>query len=945
MSELLRFHTPRNPEAISKENFNLIAIDSHPAKYRSDHFIKWLRICSSRDYAVLKQQMTSFLKSKDSITSINDYKDDASHFLESALSKGENITEEDIIKLLREGKFLKEQRLLFDAITRTSDTLLALVFLNNTSCVKDINYQDILKLLFYVDHIASQPKQTLQINLKDYLGKQIMLPPCYFHLNPCSKKIESKESFFLLDDTPQPPREPLYSNGCIEIISRCECVPDDNCVPQNPCCATITPYITDLMVVREEVTCYVPGELSYIENILTGEDRTREHRHLERTEEYVEQEKEISNYVERDTQQTERFALKKETDETIKQDLALDAGVTYTAKYGTAVAGTSLSTNFSASYDWSKSITRKVARDYSKDIINRALTKVEEKMRELVTRKYITETEEKNKHGFNNTQGDDNISGQYFYVNKVSRAQVFNYGKRMVCDILVPEPSELYKRLLAKQFKFDLTEPVEPTETPETITVDNYRDLMQKYGLKDCESPPDMNKSYSMHIEAVNCEKPNKKPGQIYRTDLKIIVPPDYITESMSCKEFVLIWWKKGGISWSLGLGGQSLYHSKNHSEAGETCRYFIKLDPLEGEQPLTFQTFDVTRYDILLTVNYVLKEEVLLKWKTGIYDKIIEVYERQKKEYDEAYNKALEEFENNNKAAKYNRNPFLNRETERIALKQMAISYISCSFYDEMNAMKHKVRPCGFPQMDLEETEKEGHWVQFFEQAFEWPLMTYLFYPYFWGRKCTWVDKMKEEAADPIFEKFLQSGFAKLQVPVRPGFEELIEYFLGSGDIWEDSDAPPLPGVPYYVSMAQEIREERGNFYADREGTLAYDSSVAKNIFTLTEDTKHNWYNINNVITQQNIKADIDREIIIDCKVYRIISITETSPPHPDHRTWIITIDRDYEGEEQQFKSMKWSTGAVYIGAPWEFITPTQLVWLGGKAKCLPCYPIECKE
>lgn len=971
MSDLLRFHTPRNPEVISREYFNKIAIDSHPASFRSDRFTAWLKLCAKTDYLGLTQQFASFLKSEESVTSIDDFKEDVPALLKALLIKGKNITTEGIIQCIERAKLQNQESSIHEAITRTSDTLLAAVFLKKAGSIKGISHQDIIKLLVLVDGITNLKKESVQTNLSEYLSRPIMLPPCFFRLNPCSKKIENRETFFQIDQKSEL-RTALITQ---KKDGDCNCIPDDKCVEQNPCCATVMPYVTDLMVVREEVRCYVAGELSYIENILMGESRTRKHRHLERSEDYVEQANEISNYTEKDHQATEKFSLQKEPAETVKQDLALDAGVTYTAKYGTAEAGTSLTTNLNASYDWSKSTAQKIAQDYSKDVVDRSLTKVEEKMRKLVTQKRIIETEEKNKHVFNNTStgigGTENISGQYFYVNKRSLAQVFNYGKRLLCDILVPEPSELYKRLLEKQFDFKLVAPVKPAVLPQDIKSDNYLPLVLQYGVTDFEFPPETQKKVVISFKGGRGHETRKWNGYFWvwtgsgsgndDGPKNFIIPDGYVTEKMETS-FGGVDANLHGLDFSiyLILANLSLSYGTNISSVGS-----IVLPPLEGSQSVAASYLNMRGYSLDLIITFKLKAEALLKWQLSIYNKIMEAYEKQKKDYDDAYNKAVAEFEAA-KAVKHNRNPFLNRETERIELKQMAISYISCKFYDEMNAMKNKVKPCGFPQMDLEEAEREGRWVQFFEQAFEWPLMTYLFYPYYWSRKCTWEDKMKEESDDMIFEKFLQSGFAKLQIPVRPGFEHQIQHFLAFGEIWEDNDTPPLPGDPYYVSMAQEIREERGNFNADRLGSLKFTRDTAPNVpnntVTLTDTTAYYWNfgtpaipatlgppptpaipAIPSGLNQLNIDSDLDREIIIDCKVYRIVSIAETNPLDLSHTIWTITLDRDYEGDN--FQNMKWSTGAVYIGAPWEFTTPTQLVWLRGKAKCLPCLPLKCEE
>ena len=150
-----------------------------------------------------------------------------------------------------------------------------------------------------------------------------------------------------------------------------------------------------------------------------------------------------------------------------------------------------------------------------------------------------------------------------------------------------------------------------------------------------------------------------------------------------------------------------------------------------------------------------------------------------------------------------------------------MAISYFSCQFFNQFDAMKNRVKPCGYPEMDIAEAEEEGRFIRFFEQAFNWNLMTYIFYPYFWGRKCTWPDKLKEESNDLIFRQFLSAGSARVVVPIRDGFYDQVQWFLTTGEIWGSNGTIPVPGDPHFVSLAQEIKEQKGNYYADREGTL----------------------------------------------------------------------------------------------------------------------------
>ena len=59
---------------------------------------------------------------------------------------------------------------------------------------------------------------------------------------------------------------------------------------------------------------------------------------------------------------------------------------------------------------------------------------------------------------------------------------------------------------------------------------------------------------------------------------------------------------------------------------------------------------------------------------------------------------------------------------------------------------------------------------------------MVYLFYPYFWGKKDDWVTVAQLTDDDPLFGQFLRAGAARVQVPVRQGFEEAIITYLSTG-------------------------------------------------------------------------------------------------------------------------------------------------------------------
>ncbi len=96
------------------------------------------------------------------------------------------------------------------------------------------------------------------------------------------------------------------------------------CLPTDPCCAEIDYYIADLLVLREETTCYKASDLAYIENIAPGETRVRTHEFTVSVEDYEEQEQTVTRKEERDHTTTDRFTLKDTMDQKLidKKDLS-----------------------------------------------------------------------------------------------------------------------------------------------------------------------------------------------------------------------------------------------------------------------------------------------------------------------------------------------------------------------------------------------------------------------------------------------------------------------------------------------------------------------------------------------------------------------------------------------------------------------------------------------
>jgi hypothetical protein len=133
---------------------------------------------------------------------------------------------------------------------------------------------------------------------------------------------------------------------------------------------------------------------------------------------------------------------------------------------------------------------------------------------------------------------------------------------------------------------------------------------------------------------------------------------------------------------------------------------------------------------------------------------------------------------------------------------------------------------------------------------------------------------------------------------------------------------------------MIQELKEANQGDYADRPGLV---EAVHGNDVLLLTNSTHYWDLISDQPNTLNLDNDVDREILVNYKVYRIVKVEQANVG--DNSTWNITIDKPYT--EASAKNMKHAVGSVFVGAPWEVVIPTELVYLRNQKDKLPVYPL----
>jgi hypothetical protein len=829
-----------------------------------------------------------------------------------------------------------------------ADNLILSIYNKNSGLNYCIDFQTLIKACYIFRLCMSTNGNRVEIPSTvgtEFLNKILNLPlllPAGVVISRCSGECSKAEKLQL-------PVPPFQAETKADILP-CECKNDDSCRRPSSHCMCIRPYVADLFIVKEELSRYEAGDIADIENILAGELKVRRHRTLLRSEDTSENENETNTSEERDHQVSEKFTLQDEVKNTSDAKNNLDMGVTATYKYGDTFTITPHANNTSTT---SKSDSNSTAHSYAKEVVDRSVTKIQEKIRKLQTSKVINEIEERNKHSIDHTgPGAKHKAALFYWVNKVTHAQVFNYGKHMMFDVIVPEPASIFKKLYKQKVEKNKaeSEPKKPTLTLKEITRDKYGDILKEYAISTTEEiqPPNATTSVQFAFSHSITQSDKSSPIGFSSHDFKSPeIPRGYRAKSMDYDFRCSTGHSSSTTDWK-----DEVAISVN---VGKTCILSKSLNEFRPSEPLPIPNQDfvpATNHQLMngeqgiitlalagftsvcfaisgtVSIQCELTEEALNKWQSKIFNLVMTSYNRQ-----------LEAFNANSRVDNFiqikGRNPFLNREIERNEFKRNIIAILICNYFNGIGSMMDRVSPCGYPEIDFTQLERDAPIIQFFEQVFEWEYVTYLFYHSMWARKSKWPELIDEDSGDPLFDKFLMAGAARVQVPIRPGMEENFNWFLHYGQIWEGRDKLPIPGDEDYVSMIQEVKESKNYDYSDRTGFIQ--AKKGSDVLILTDSSTFYWDIINNKVNLLTIENDIDRELLIDYKVYRIAKIEQDNAA--DISTWNITIDRPYEGASAS--NLKHAVGALFVGAPWEIVIPTKLVYLRNEDYKLPVYPL----
>lgn len=615
--------------------------------------------------------------------------------------------------------------------------------------------------------------------------------------------------------------------------------PDNGDVTAEPFPGFFTPCrvkpigISDYRRVEAIWSRYEAGEIAHIENLLKGEYKDRETRHLRSSEETYTIETVKENEVIRDLQTTERFALQKEASKIVQKDFEAKLDAYVKGSYGTVSFGISGGVSFAQSTTNSKM----ESSQYAKDVIDRSINRILERTREERTIKILEEYEEKNIHKLDNVAGADHVVGVYRWVDKIMHCKLANYGKRLLFEFMVPEPAAFH--IFAKSRKsmkgVYVEKPIHPRvgianpfvagatiylNHAHELDITNYKIWASAYGANVDPYPQDITigKAYNNNTSGNN---------NVSGSDNSLKIPEGYYADSN-----IVIIGRNGGQTWSnsyIQVGNQW------YGKGGWGSWIFNQsMNGMIDILPVSWTSYweDMNAFNV--EVHCKATDAKIAEWQLSTFKAIMDAYQ---KKLDD-YNNAVSEATVSQGIVIEGDNPLINRETEKTELRKWCIQLMTeNNFFYQFDAMKHdlEVNPAydNYPYFDNCEAIKEGHVVKFIESLLDWNIMSYFFYPYFYGNRNRWVEIYNTSSVDPLHTSFLQAGFARVVVPVRLGFENIAMQFVETGLINYDTTAwlatspdaidasielgqnglaqdPPAPGDPDYADwQASELNPD----------------------------------------------------------------------------------------------------------------------------------------
>ncbi|MER7486158.1 hypothetical protein ABTY20_09710 [Streptomyces sp. NPDC126497] len=548
----------------------------------------------------------------------------------------------------------------------------------------------------------------------------------------------------------------------------------------------------DLLVVRQEVTGYRAGEISHIENVMEHELLRRRTRRTEESEITETEETSTSRTEERDHQSTTRDELAGEIQREAGQQTTAASERMTSSDYGRLVENNKT--------------------NYAQTVVAKSVeSRTQQARTERVRRERRSFTEHVG-HTIEN-QGANKLRGVYQWVDKVYSMRLLNYGKRLMYDVVVPEPAAVLTQALkdaAQPEQFQLVKPLPPDLAPEGITASTYTWYANRYGVTGSVTPPPA--VFARTVSRTQVIEGTKKVSAYgsdfdlpHMTAFTLTVPEGYkaVSGYVHTVNDDHVTDASPGRTLEVFVG-ENVYERINES-ARPVLNASFQMAGETGEVPVSARTFPKVvgmAYAVALVCQRT--DEAYSQWQLKTHATIMSGYQRQLAEYEDKLARYVAAARAQLAAA-----GGLAHDPS-VTLQELKRAFVFLLLGEHPTTWLPTPTPAPAPPNpalpDPGVVRDWGAVVAFFERAFEWENLMYTCYPYYWGRPQRWQELLLAQDADPRFEAFLKAGAARVVVPVRPGFEAALAHYQETGDVWMGEEIPDMYG-DHYLSVIAEIK------------------------------------------------------------------------------------------------------------------------------------------
>lgn len=560
--------------------------------------------------------------------------------------------------------------------------------------------------------------------------------------------------------------------------------------------------IAEYKRVEQTVCCYEAGEVAHIENVMAKEFKektvksTKTAESSQKIESSSEQEKSI------DISSSSRNEMQQEIASILQQ--SRDFNINTSVQGGFSKWG--FSVNSGLAMHNSKEQSNNMAISKSQEITEKALEKILSKTQQERTSRTVEEYSEESKHGFDNRENTQHIAGVYRWIDKVYKNEIYNYGKRLMYEFMIPEPARFHHLWVNNsnpKEELVIEKPIDPrTEIADfgALTQFNYIKWVSLYNA-EVEAPPSWFKYIGSSYSGIG---ENGKNSHNFN-DLRI--PEGYICDSIHC-QFNFRKHANNNTNAHVIVGDFVKKINKSGSssegyEAAQLSTWSISGSTYtEASIPISIVTWDVGAFALNVSVTLSITDELMKQWQLTTFNAIMVSYYDKLNNYEEIVKKYHSE-----NTERRNTNLNFYREIEQIVLRKNCISYLLGHENMGIDGL-YVGETLTSLNINRDNLNRYAETIKFLEQAFEWEIMGYIFYPFYWAQKDKWEGLYSQNSIyyDDTFVKFMESGMARVIVTIRPGFEDSVNWFLETGEIWNGT-TPPVIGDELYLSIVDELQ------------------------------------------------------------------------------------------------------------------------------------------